>query len=271
MSLSFFIEFERKAMTATDRSSDGQQNWMQIDRAIELFRNEFKHARITDISKATQQIEELVRLPDEVVELRAMSQELSNFQVSGDGGKGDNKMALATSLLGGTGKGGSKDASGPTSTTNLGSLSEAVRVPKGFFDRTGDANFYSKTEEQRETILKRREEALVQNKVMRALNRRGLSLRELFTKLDKEQAGEIPSEDFVKGVQELEGQLSDEQCKRLMEITDVDGNGSIDFNELTKGLQKLDLRVDVNDFILNVLRFYCSEMQRSVQVGCAGL
>ena len=50
-------------------------------------------------------------------------------------------------------------------------------------------------------VLQRRDEALVQNKVLRALSRRGLSLRELFHLLDMNGDGEIDPSEFVKGVQ----------------------------------------------------------------------
>uniref|UniRef100_A0A7S2FYK7 EF-hand domain-containing protein n=1 Tax=Haptolina brevifila TaxID=156173 RepID=A0A7S2FYK7_9EUKA len=84
--------------------------------------------------------------------------------------------------------------------------------------------------------------------------------------LDKDESGELDAEEFVQGIQAIEGQLSESQCTRLMEITDVDNSGTIDFNELTKALQKLDLRVDLHDYILVCLRFWCSEMQRTAGV-----
>jgi len=84
--------------------------------------------------------------------------------------------------------------------------------------------------------------------------------------LDKDQSGELDAEEFVQGIQELEGQLSESQCTRLMQITDVDNSGTIDFNELTRALQKLDLKVDVHDYIIVCLRFWCSEMQRTAKV-----
>ena len=51
----FYLELERRAMRAssadTDRS-DGSLVWLPIDRAIELMRNEFKHARAADMCVA---------------------------------------------------------------------------------------------------------------------------------------------------------------------------------------------------------------------------
>ncbi len=46
--------------------------------------------------------------------------------------------------------------------------------------------------------------------------------------------------------QELEGCLSVSQVERLMTIIDTDHSGTIDFHELAKGLQKIDLRVEVS-------------------------
>ena len=90
-----------------------------------------------------------------------------------------------------------------------------------------------------------------------------LSLREVFSILDKEGTGEINPDAFIAGIQELEGHLSVVQCTRLMEQIDTDCSGTVDFNELTRALQKLDLRIDITDYLVVCLRFFCSEMKRS--------
>jgi hypothetical protein len=50
----------------------------------------------------------------------------------------------------------------------------------------------------------------------------------------------------LQASQELEGCLSVSQVERLMTIIDTDHDGTIDFHELAKGLQKIDLRVEVS-------------------------
>ena len=48
-----------------------------------------------------------------------------------------------------------------------------------------------------------------------------------------------------------------------MKVVDEDKSGTIEFIELTRALQKLDLRVELHDYLLVALRFYCQEMQRA--------
>ena len=50
-------------------------------------------------------------------------------------------------------------------------------LPSVVYDRVnGDHSLTAKSDEERRRMLARREEALVQNKVLRAINRRGLSV-----------------------------------------------------------------------------------------------
>ena len=51
-----------------------------------------------------------------------------------------------------------------------------------------------------------------------------------------------------------------------MQITDTDNSGTVDFNELTHALQKIDLRIEVHDYMLVILRFFVSEMARTSTV-----
>lgn len=67
-------------------------------------------------------------------------------------------------------------------------------------------------------------------------------------------------------VTQLEGQLTEEQCVRLMKHVDADASGTVDFNELTRALQKLDLRVELYNFLLVALRFFVAEMQRTHRI-----
>ena len=145
--LGFFLEFERKAVRAsgetTERSVDGAPVWMPIDRAIELLRNEFRHTRTSDVARATAEIEELVRLPEEVAEI---------------GGAAKARDASASSLAkpgGGSilvGDGGAKAGSGA-----VGSAITAI-----LHDRQGAELLSARSEEDKERLLRRREEALVQ-------------------------------------------------------------------------------------------------------------
>ena len=126
--------------------------------------------------------------------------------------------------------------------------------------------FDAKPPEEQKRLLRRREEALVQNKVLRAIARRGLNLREAFELMDADGSGEIDAEEFISGIQAFEGQLTDGQCRTLMERVDADGNGEVDFSELTRALQKLDLRVEMHDYLIVCVRFFIAEMHRTVQL-----
>jgi len=84
--------------------------------------------------------------------------------------------------------------------------------------------------------------------------------------LDVDGSGELDAEEFIQGIQQLDGQLTEPQCVRLMEQIDTDASGTVDFNELTRALQKLDLRVEVYDYLLVCLRFFSAEMQRSATI-----
>ena len=235
----FYMELERKAKRAAgvdSNTSDSTPVWIPIDRAIELMRNEFKYARITDASRWTVEIEGLLRMPDEIHEINKAMKEGSIY-----------------------------DSSATPAPPSVGSMRGELigsDLPRGVDARIFDG----KRAEEKQKILGRREEALVQNKVLRALARRGLNLRELFTMLDADGSGEIDADEFVSGIQDLEGQLSDAQCKRLMEQIDTDFSGTVDFGELTRALQKLDLRVELNDYLLTCLRFFVAEMQRTIQM-----
>jgi hypothetical protein len=82
--LQFFLDFERKAVRAAggdERTSEDSSIWLPIDRAVELMRNEFRNARAPDIAKATLEIEDLVRLPNEIVEY---SKRLSSMMAAGE-------------------------------------------------------------------------------------------------------------------------------------------------------------------------------------------
>ena len=235
----FYMELERKAKRAAgvdSNTSDSTPVWIPIDRAIELMRNEFKYARITDASRWTVEIEGLLRMPDEIHEINKAMKEGSIY-----------------------------DSSATPAPPSVGSMRGELigsDLPRGVDARIFDG----KRAEEKQKILGRREEALVQNKVLRALARRGLNLRELFTMLDADGSGEIDADEFVSGIQDLEGQLSDAQCKRLMQQIDTDFSGTVDFGELTRALQKLDLRVELNDYLLTCLRFFVAEMQRTIQM-----
>ena len=239
----FYTDLERKAMAAAGENnsqSDGSLVWVPIDRAIELMRTEFKHAKISDVSKWTMEVEELLRLPDEIFEINKAKDTTSGFVDTKTKG-GDAGARPGSPAAGGESNGG---------------------VPTGF----DVIHFEQKPQEEQTRILRRREDALVQNKVLRALTRRGISLRELFSMLDADGSGEIDPEEFIQGIQQLEGQLTDAQCQRLMEITDTDNSGTVDFNELTRALQKLDLRVEMHDYLIVCLRFFAAEMQRSAKM-----
>ena len=178
-----------------------------------------QNARITDISKATLEIEELVRLPDEIPEL-TKAREASMFKVvtgsgavvtsleaAGGGGLKEAGAALSSAMLKGGGKG--KEGGGKKDDPMADPLRRMLN------DRLDGGTLDGKSEDERRAILQRREESLVQNKVLRSLNRRGLTLRELFTKLDKDDSGELDPEEFIQGIQQLEGQLSESQVPLL--------------------------------------------------------
>ena len=237
----FYVELERKAKRAAgvnENVSDTTPVWIPIDRAVELMRNEFRYARITDISRWGAEIEALLRLPDEIFEI--------NKAVNAG-------VAVVAE---------SKPTESPTSDTfSRSTRSDLIGsdLPRGVDMQV----FESKPPDEQQRLMNRREEALVQNKVLRALARRGLNLRELFSMLDGDGNGEIDPDEFVGGIQELEGQLTDVQCKRLMEQIDTDQSGTVDFNELTRALQKLDLRVEISEYLLVCMRFFVAEMQRT--------
>ena len=240
----FLLELERKAIVAAGETKGqpvSELVWMPLDRAIELMRKEFSYAKVMDISKCTIEIEQLLRLPDEIHEINKAKDGQSNFVPKAE--TEESPVARRASVT---------TAEVPT-----------VRsLPPGF----DVVLFREKPHEEQSKLLRRREDALVQNKVLRAVARRGISLRELFSMLDDDDSGEIDPQEFIKGIQGLEGQLTDAQCERLMEITDTDKSNSIDFNELTHALQKRDLRVEMSEFLIICLRFFSAEMQRTSQV-----
>ena len=58
-------------------------------------------------------------------------------------------------------------------------------------------------------MLGRRDDLLLQNKVLRAIHRRGLSLRDAFTLLDRDGSGELDATEFVQGIiREFDGCIS---------------------------------------------------------------
>lgn len=241
----FLLELERKAIVAAGETKghlDSELVWVPLDRAIELMRKEFSYAKVMDVSKCTIEIEQLLRLPDEIHEINKAKDAQSNFVPQGE--IGDSPTARRASL-----------ALAAVEVPTVRSL------PPGF----DVLLFREKPHEEQSKLLRRREDALVQNKVLRAVARRGISLRELFSMLDDDDSGEIDPQEFIKGIQGLEGQLTDAQCERLMEITDTDHSGTIDFNELTHALQKRDLRVEMSEFLIICLRFFSAEMQRTAQ------
>ena len=129
--LIFYSELERKAIRAagsdSDRS-DGSPIWLPIDRAIELLRNEFRYSRVTDISRYTLEVEELLRLPDEIHEISKKMHEVSTFV--------------------------------PASFSEASSAA-LDEMPVGNNDRI----LLEKPAEEQQRVSRRREEALVQNKV----------------------------------------------------------------------------------------------------------
>ena len=238
----FYLELERKAMVAAGEGgaqSEGSHVWLPLDRAIELMRNEFRYARVVELSKWTGEVEDMLRLPDEIFEINQARDSTSGFV---------NPLEQL----------GSGDQGGPDGFDSPGQPGVPVGLDVVLFKR--------KSSEEQAKLMRRREDALVQNKVLRALTRRGFSLRELFAMLDVDGNGEIDPEEFIQGIQQLEGQLTDAQCARLMEITDTDNSGTVDFNELTRALQKLDLRVELHDYLIIAMRFYSAEMQRTAQI-----
>jgi hypothetical protein len=244
----FYVELERKAMRASGADSDrsdGSLVWLPIDRAVELMRSEFRYARVTDVSKWTLDVEELLRLPDEIHEIVKARDASSNFVNA--------TMDKHTSPA----RSGRRYSSPREPLTSSG-----PDLPLGH----DEVLFRSKSVEGQERIRGRREEALVQNKVLRALNRRNINLRDLFSMLDVDQSGDIDADEFISGIQALEGQLSESQCAKLMERIDTDKSGTLDFHELTRALQKLDLRVEMHDFLVVCLRFFCAEMQRTDKI-----
>lgn len=96
--------------------------------------------------------------------------------------------------------------------------------------------------------------------------RRGISLGQFFEELDEVGDGEIDAAHFVQGVQRLDGALSEREVERLMQLIDTDSSGTVDFNELSRGLLKLDLRVELSEYYMACCRFYCAEMARSASL-----
>ena len=67
---------------------------------------------------------------------------------------------------------------------------------------------------------------LCTSQVLRAIHRRGMSLRDAFTLLDTDGSGELDADEFIDGIlREFDGQFSPEQVTRLMELTDADNSG----------------------------------------------
>ena len=230
----FYLETERKAMRASGADSDrsdGSPVWLPLDRAIELMRNEFRQARPADTAKFTADVEELLRLPEEINEVTKLKDQTNSKQQAAN----------------------AKQA---------GQIDERSGLPMA----TDVLYFREKPEEEQTRITRRRQDALVQNKVLRAIARRGLTLRETFDFLDKDGSNEIDPDEFVAGIQSLDGGLTDAQCQRLMVQIDTDNSGTVDYSELTRALQKLDLRVEMHDFLVVCMRFFSLEMQRSAEL-----
>lgn len=121
------------------------------------------------------QVEDLLRLPDEIAELGKNATQFGSDVSFKDG--------VAVSF---------KDR-------------QAAQPGKDGLPESNDAIlFASKSAEEQARILQRREEALVQNKVLRALARRGLNLRELFEMLDEDDSGELDADEFISGIQQVQ-------------------------------------------------------------------
>ena len=248
--LQFFLDFERKAVRAAggdERTSEDSSIWLPIDRAVELMRNEFRNARAPDIAKATLEIEDLVRLPNEIIEY---SKRFSSMMAAGESsakagaaGVAAAKADVSARLSGCTVAAPSSAASAARSSAAATAVAAAAAAAADselyaglepalasslhsmLHDRQGLEVLDQKGTDEKEKVLQRRDEALVhasahdgavlpfpqvlqrrdealvQNKVLRALSRRGLSLRELFHLLDTNGDGEIDPSEFVKGVQ----------------------------------------------------------------------
>ena len=75
----FYLEAHRKAIKATgEDSSHSSEIWVQVDRVLKLLESEFKHARASDLNKFSAEIEDLLRLPDEVMEINKLREARSN-------------------------------------------------------------------------------------------------------------------------------------------------------------------------------------------------
>ena len=90
--------------------------------------------------------------------------------------------------------------------------------------------------------------------------------KRVFAIFDVDGSNEIDPDEFVAGIQSLDGGLTDAQCQRLMVQIDTDNSGTVDYSELTRALQKLDLRVEMHDFLVVCMRFFSLEMQRSAEL-----
>ncbi|KAL1526179.1 hypothetical protein AB1Y20_014907 [Prymnesium parvum] len=110
---------------------------------------------------------------------------------------------------------------------------------------------------------RKRSVAVVQNKVLRGLAKRGQSMREAFEMMDADGSGELELNELVAGIQVLDSRFSEEQLQQLMELIDVDNSGSVNFTELTRGIKHVPLCVEASDLRRVVWNVYLAELRRS--------
>ena len=85
--------------------------------------------------------------------------------------------------------------------------------------------FAGKSAAAKARLEKEREMVLMQNKVQRALARRGLTLRTGFERLDADSSGSVDTEEFISGIRDLDASIPHEGLLELMAVADADGSG----------------------------------------------
>uniref|UniRef100_A0A803M1X1 non-specific serine/threonine protein kinase n=1 Tax=Chenopodium quinoa TaxID=63459 RepID=A0A803M1X1_CHEQI len=77
----------------------------------------------------------------------------------------------------------------------------------------------------------------------------------MFDNMDTDNSGSITYDELKKGLAELGSKLTETEVKQLMEATDVDGNGTIDYMEfITATMNRHRLETDEN--LLKAFRYF---------------
>ncbi|KAG9448339.1 hypothetical protein H6P81_014467 [Aristolochia fimbriata] len=82
-----------------------------------------------------------------------------------------------------------------------------------------------------------------------------MGLKEMFKSMDTDNNGTITFEELKAGIQKLGTKLSESEARQLMEAADVDGNGSIDYIEFITATMHLN-RVDKEDHLYTAFEYF---------------